>query len=150
MWKTEQRTIYAGMYCMCILLCVCACVYVCLHDRTSISLPACSALVTVSGLEGGPIARTKPTPAAAAAAMALSCLSFQSGSVCVFVCVIVCAWERENANPKTANMLQIAWPNVNTKEMKHCLIFKTFTLKYLNTLVCIELGWFSLQVKKTT
>lgn len=46
---------------------------VCLHDRTSISLAACSALVAVRCPEGGPTARIKPTPAAAAAAAALNC-----------------------------------------------------------------------------
>ncbi len=99
---------------MCV--CVCAfsrvCVRVCLHDRTFISLPACSALVTVRCLEGGPTARTKPTPAAAAAA--LSCLSLQSG-----VCVCVCERERErDSRLKTANILQIVWPSVKIQEWK--------------------------------
>lgn len=47
----------------------------CLHDRTSISLAACSALVAVRCPKGAPTARIKPTPAAAAAAAAA--LSFR-------------------------------------------------------------------------
>lgn len=74
---------------MCVHVCIFLYVYVCLHDRTFISLPACSALVTVRCLEGGPTARTKPTPAAAAAA--LSCLSHQSG-----VCRRMCVWASDS------------------------------------------------------
>lgn len=63
--------------CMCFFV---SYVYVC--DFTSILLPACSALVTVRCLEGGPTAWTKPTPDAAA--MAFSCL------FCVCVLLHVC------------------------------------------------------------